>query len=84
MIHFTRHANDKFAVLKRHGVVVGRELILRILKKPDNIDYSRLPLFIAQGAFDTEHVLRVVFKQEGEDVVIITFYPARKIKYEEK
>lgn len=84
MIHFTRHANEKFDVLKRHGVFADRELIISILKRPDEIDYSRLPLFIAQGELDSEHVLRVVFKHEGEDVIVITFYPTRKSKYEKK
>lgn len=84
MIYFTRHAIDKFEVLKRHGVSVDRELVIGILQRPDEIDYSRLPLFIAQGALDDTHVLRVVFKQEGDDAIIITFYPARQNKYEKK
>ncbi|MDO8523389.1 MAG: hypothetical protein Q7S12_03870 [bacterium] len=42
MIHFTRHAIEKFEVLKRHGVLVIN------------------------------------------DIVVITFYPARKNKYEKQ
>ncbi len=81
MIYFTHHAIEKFEVLKRHGVSVAKDLIIEILQSPDLVDHSRLPLFIAQGALDSMHVLRVVYKQAGGDIIVITFYPARKGKY---
>ena len=81
MIHFTRHAVEKFEVLKRHGVSVTNDKVVEILNNPDVIDYSRLPLLIAQGELDAEHVLRVVFKKEAGVIMVITFYPARKDKY---
>lgn len=49
---------------------------------PEFIDYSRSPLLIAQRGFDAEHVLRVVYKEEGGDKKIITFYPGRRTQYE--
>ena len=55
--------------------------VAAILNNPNVIDYSRLPLLIAQGELDAKHVLRVVFKKEHEVIVVITFYPARKDKY---
>ncbi|KKS96403.1 hypothetical protein A3B05_03635 [Candidatus Giovannonibacteria bacterium RIFCSPLOWO2_01_FULL_43_160] len=81
MTHFTRHALEKFEVLKRHGVSVTNDKVAAILNNPNVIDYSRLPLLIAQGELDAKHVLRVVFKKEHEVIVVITFYPARKDKY---
>lgn len=82
MIHFTHHSIEKFEVLERHGISVTSDLVMEILRNPDFIDNSRLPLFIAQGDLDSNHVLRVVFKKENGDMVVITFYPARKSKYE--
>lgn len=82
MIHFTRHAIEKLEVLERHGVSVTSDLVIEIIQNPELIDYSRLPLLIAQSALDATHVLRVVFKKEEGDVIIITFYPARKDTYE--
>ena len=82
MIHFTRHAIEKFEVLERHGVLATKDLVIEILNKPKLIDHSRWPLFIAQGELDAKHVLRVVFKKENGDIIVITFYPARKNKYE--
>ena len=60
---------------------MSSDKVISILLKPESIDYSRLPNFIAQGELDAKHVLRVVFKKAGEDIVVITFYPARKRKY---
>lgn len=81
MIYFTKHANEKFEILKKHKFSVSKKQILKIIIKPDKIDYSRRPLLIAQGKFDTSHVLRVVYKQESDAIKIITFYPGRKKKY---
>ena len=84
MIHFTRHAIEKFEVLKRHGVSVTSDCVIDILQKPELIDYSRSPFLIAQGELDAEHVLRIVFKKELGNIIVITFYPARRSKYEKK
>lgn len=84
VIYFTKHAHEKFIILKRHGFHVSPNTIVRIIEQPDFIDYSRLPLKIAQGVFDKKHVLRVVYKEENGKKVIITFYPGRKNQYEKK
>ncbi len=84
MIIFTKHARDKFEILKRHKFLVSEKQILKTIEKPDLIDYSRSPLLIAQGKFDREHVLRIVYKIENGNIKIITFYPGRKSQYEEK
>jgi uncharacterized DUF497 family protein len=82
MIYFTKHANEKFEILKRHKFSISKKQILKIITKPDKIDYSRRPLLIAQGKFDTNHVLRVVYKQERDIIKVITFYPGRSKQYE--
>lgn len=82
MIIFTKHANEKFAVLKRHGVRVTEKQVRYALEKPLLIDRSRAPLLIAQVAFDARRVLRVVYRQESGRKVVITFYPGRKKQYE--
>lgn len=81
---FTKHALEKFGVLKSAGVMVSRAQVLHIVRKPDLIDYRRLPLFIAQGDFDKTRVLRVVYRHAGETRVVITFYPGRKSQYEKE
>jgi hypothetical protein len=37
---------------------------------------------IAQRAITDRHVLRVVYREEGDSRVVITFYPGRRMRYE--
>ena len=81
-VRFTKHAQEKFAVLKRHGLKVSKKQVIDTVQHPARIDYSRLPLLIAQGGFDKTRVLRVVYKTEQNAILVITFYPGRKSQYE--
>ncbi len=47
MIRFTKHALEKFLILRRHGVVVSKSAVIRTTADPEMIDYSRMPLKIA-------------------------------------
>jgi hypothetical protein len=62
--------------------LVSRAQVLRVIRTPDFVDYRRLPLYIAQGSFDTRRVLRVVYRKKSATLVVITFYPALKSHYE--
>ncbi len=84
MIIFTKHARNKFKILKKHKFLVSEKQIIETIEKPDFIDHSRQPLLIAQQNFDKEHVLRVVYKKEYGIIKIITFYPGRKQQYEKQ
>ena len=81
MIRFTRHASEKFLILRRHGVVVSKGMVMRAVTHPEIIDHSRIPLRIAQISFDKARVLRVVYRQEKDEKIVITFYPGRKSQY---
>lgn len=83
-ITFTRHAREKFAVLRRHGVHVTKEIVTRAVEHPDVVDRSRSPLCIAQVPLDATHVLRVVYRVSGRKRIIITFYPGRMRQYGEQ
>lgn len=80
-IVFTKHANEKFDILKKHDVLIPRKRIEMILKSRDLIDSSRYPLLIAQGALDSTHVLRIVYRRESGVIMVITFYPGRISQY---
>lgn len=83
-ILFTRHAREKFSVLRRHGVHVTEEMVVQAVERPDSIDRSRPPLRIAQAPLDATHVLRVVYRVSGRKRIIITFYPGRLRQYGEQ
>ncbi len=84
MIVFTKHAHEKFGILRKHKFIVSEKKVLATLNKPDFIDYSRLPLLIAERKIDRTHVLRVVYKEEKGVVKVITFYPGRLKNYGKK
>ena len=81
MIHFTRHASEKFRILRNHGVAISKSTVVRAVTHPEFIDRSRMPLKIAQVNFDKTRVLRVVYREEKDTKVVITFYPGRKSQY---
>jgi hypothetical protein len=80
-IRFTHHARWKFAMLARHGFSVTEEQVIQTLQTPDRLEMDRVP-YIAQRVLNDRHVLRVVFRKEGDDDVVITFYPGRRDRYE--
>jgi hypothetical protein len=84
MIIYTKHAKEKFKILKNQGFPIKKKLVEETLRFPERVDYSQIPLLRAEKTIDEKHVLRVVFKKENGIIKVITFYPARKrkIKYE--
>lgn len=84
MIIFTRHAGEKFNLLRKHKFIISKKEVLETIASPNLIDYSRLPLLIAQRKFDRTHVLRVVYKEEQGNMKVITFYPGRLKNYGKK
>ncbi len=82
MIYFTKHANEKFEILGKHKFRVTKKQVIATLNNPDLIDYRRHPLLIAQKRINYRHVLRVVYKKEKNNKIIITFYPGRQKDYE--
>ena len=84
MIIFTKHAENKFAILRRHKFLISKNQVTKTIEKPDLIDKSRYPLLIAQLKIDNNYVLRVVYKKEFGAIKIITFYPGRRKQYEKQ
>jgi hypothetical protein len=81
-IIFTRHAESKFGILQGHGFTVDREQVVNTLLAPDDTFPAQKGRQIAQRRISEHHVLRVVYRQEGETLVVITFYPGRRKYYE--
>lgn len=81
-VRFTQHALDKFVLLARHNFKVSEAQIIEALTAPDKLETERDPL-IAQKVLDDKHVIRVVYRIEDVDTVVITFYPGRRQRYED-
>lgn len=80
-VHFTRHARQKFDDLAELGFLVTEEQVLDALLAPDHTDTTVDPP-IAQKAISDRHLIRVVFVEEEDEIRIVTFYPARRSRYE--
>ena len=83
-VRYTRHARYKFEVLERHGFPVTEQQIADTLAMPDAVIEQSRGRYIAQKRIAERHVLRVVYRREGEDMVVITFYPGKREWYEGK
>jgi hypothetical protein len=81
-IIFSSHAENKFAILRRHGFHISRDAILLALEGPDKVDHGYKERKIAQKVIDENHVIRVVFEEQHDKFRVITFYPGRRVRYE--
>jgi len=81
-IKYTRHAEKKFADLRIFGIFVTKSKISDTIKKPKYRSLDNGNSIIAAG-FDKRHNLRVVYKQQRGDIIVITFYIYRKGRYGE-
>lgn len=81
-INYTNHARAKFALLQRYGFEITTDQVAQTVLKPDKVFLQSGNRFIAQKTLTERHVLRVVYREEGETRTVITFYPGRRERYE--
>lgn len=81
-IRFSQHALLKFEVLAAHGLSLEEEMVVHIILNPAGTFEGYRGRKIAQGPLDESRVLRVVYEEKGDDIIIVTFYPGRRQRYE--
>lgn len=79
---FSLHALNKIQILNKHQIFVNKNLITKIITKPDRIESGYKNRLVAQGVLDDKHILRVVYEESEEEIKIITIYPGRRSRYE--
>ncbi|MCD6088599.1 hypothetical protein J7K07_02635, partial [Candidatus Bathyarchaeota archaeon] len=77
---FTRHAMEKFRVLKRYGFEVSKKHVVEAVLNPERLD-RRGGQYFAMKIINSDHALRVVYEKRKDYLVIITFYPVRRDRY---
>jgi len=82
-IIFTKHAHLKFEILEEHGFKVTKRQIEDAINNPENVTMAKKGRLIAQRAISETHVIRVVYQKDGDIMRVITFYPARRGRYED-
>lgn len=78
---YTKHAGEKFERLKKAGFTLKKEDIERVILKAEKNEDRTDGTTIATIGWDKTHVLRVVYRKEGLEYIIITFYPGRRKQY---
>lgn len=69
MDYFTRYADDKFALLNRHGVFLRKEQVSAALAQPER--RGKIGKFLTAE----KDGVKVVYQKDGGIKRIITFYP---------
>jgi len=82
-ITYYHHALEKFELLEKHGVQFTQQQIEKILKNPDKILPGNQPnRKVAQGVVSDSHLLRIIYEEYTDYLEVVTFYPARRSRYE--
>ena len=81
-VTFTGHALEKMRLAQASGFGVNEETVVKTVREPQELIEGYGGRSIAQITLDTEHVLRVVYEEDSE-IIIITVYPGRRRRYED-
>ena len=80
-ILFTKHAFEKFVLLKRYGFEIKERQVTEAVLNPDRLD-KKSNQFLATKTIDQKHALRVIYENRKDFLVVITFYPVRRERYD--
>jgi hypothetical protein len=81
-IRFTPYALAKFVFLREHGFRLEERDVIQTVGDPDRVSRARMGRWVAQRKLSERHVLRVIYEEEPQMRVVVTFYPARRSRYE--
>lgn len=82
MIRFTSHARRKFQVLKELGLDIPEDKVVHAVREPSSTRHTWKNRFVTTLRLNSTHILRVVFEKENGNITVVTFYPARRARYE--
>jgi len=80
-VKFTKHAAEKLKVLKHYGFEVTERQVVDVILNPTRLE-RRKGQFFAVKLLDSTHGLRVVYEKRKGFLVVITFYPVRRERYD--
>jgi len=80
-IKFTKHAVEKFEILRRYGLEVSKDQVRDTISKPKRVE-QRGDQYLAIKPLNTRHALHVVYEKRKNYLVVIKFYPVRRERYD--
>lgn len=78
-IRFTPHAMEKLPRLNSIGV--SKKKVVEVVENPEKVEKGYWGRKIAQGSLTSDLILRVVYEQIDDEILIITIYPGEKRRY---
>jgi len=79
-VKFTKHALEKFEVVKHYGFETNKELVIETVLNPEHLD-KRGNQYFGLKIIDSKYALRVVYEKRKDYLVVITFYPVKRERY---
>lgn len=80
-IEFSQHALLKIEILESRGVTISTDLISEIIRNPSKVETTGEGKFICQKGLNGL-VLRVVYREYPDRILVITAYPGKRSRYE--
>ncbi len=81
-IRLSDHSRLKMEVLANHEITIDEEFVIETVRSPDRTEIAEEDKRIAQKTLNEKLVLRVVYREFGTFIFIITIYPGRRSRYE--
>jgi len=81
-IRFSEHALLKMELLRKHSLQVDENLVKDVVINADRVEEGYKGRLIAQKGLDRDHVIRVVYEDKVNFILVITVYPGRRERYE--
>jgi len=80
-IRFTKHASEKFELLKKYGFDVTKSFVTKTIRSPSRVDL-RDDQCLALRLLNEEYALRVIYKRINDNIVVVTFYPVKRARFD--
>jgi len=80
-IRFTKHAREKFEFVKRYGFNLDEKQVVEAIQNPSSRE-QRSGQYFVNKILDAKYGLRVVYEKRKDYLVVITFYPVRRERYD--
>ena len=78
-IRFTSYTEDKLTRLVKIGAT--KEKVIETIKNPEKVVDRYYERVIAQHLLTTDLILRVVYEECDEEIIIIAIYPGERRRY---
>ena len=79
-IKLSPHAKEKLKRLVQSGIT--EEKAIKTVQNPESLTAGYFGRKIAQSALTEELLLRVIYEETDNNILVVTIYPAKRRRYE--